>query len=186
MRDMVTSSRIAFHRTLGRAVLVVALLGLAACSRQVTPELMRLTSGNEGPDEFAIVPSKPLVQPEDYTTLPPPTPGGANLADATPGADAIAALGGRPGAASPSSADGALVRHAGRFGTSATIREDLAAADLEYRRRNNGRFLDRVFNRTVYFDAYEQLELNQHGELERFRRAGARTPSAPPQFVPEE
>lgn len=183
---MVTSSNKPLNRALGRSVLVAAVLGLAACSQQVTPELMRLTSGNDGPDEFAIIPSKPLVQPEDYTTLPTPTPGGANLADATPEADVIAALGGEPGAVSPSTADGALVRHTGRFGTSATIRQDLAAADLEYRRRNNGRFLDRVFNRTVYFDVYEQLELNQHGELERFRRAGARTPSAPPQFIPEE
>ena len=147
---------------------------------------MRLTSGSDGPDEFAIVPNKPVVQPEDYVSLPPPAPGGANRADATPEADAIAALGGRPGSVSSTGADGALASYTGRFGTSQTIREDLAAADLEYRRRNNGRLLDRVFNRTVYFDAYEQLELDQHGELERFRRAGARTPGAPPQFVPDE
>lgn len=183
---MMAMRNISVPRVLGRAVLIVAILGLAACSRNNTPELMRLTSGNDGPDEFAIVPSKPLAQPEDFAALPPPTPGGVNRADATPEADVVAALGGRPETVSPSSADGALVRHAGRFGTSATIREDLAAADLEFRQRNNGRFLDRVFNRTVYFDAYEPLELDQHSELDRFRRAGARTPSAPPQFVPEQ
>ena len=183
---MVTISHIPIGCAVRRAAVFVVLLGLAACSREVTPELMRLTSGNEGPDEFAIVPNKPLVQPEDFAVLPPPTPGGVNLADATPGADAVAALGGRPDAVSPRGADGALVAHAGRFGTSATIREDLAVADLEFRRRNNGRFLDRVFNRSVYFDAYEQLELDQHRELERFRRAGVRTPGAPPEFVPEE
>lgn len=183
---MMGTADISLRPALRRAAVILTLVALAACSRDVEPELMRLTSGNDGPDEFAIVPGKPLVQPEDYTALPPPTPGGANLADATPESDAIAALGGRPGATASTGGEAALVRHTGRFGTSPTIRDDLAAADLEYRRRNNGRLLDRVFNRTVYFDAYEDLELNQHGELERFRNAGVRTPSAPPEFVPDE
>ena len=75
--------------------------------------------------------------------------------------------------------------YASRNGRSGNIREVLAAADLEYRRRNNGRPLERLFNVNVYFDAYAPLELDQHAELLRWRRLGARTPSAPPKIEGE-
>ena len=60
------------------------------------------------------------------------------------------------------------------------IRAELAAADLEYRRQNDGRLLERLFNVNVYFQAYEPLSLDQYAELERLRRAGIRTSAAPP------
>jgi hypothetical protein len=40
--------------------------------------------------------------------------------------------------------------------------------------------LERLFNVNVYFKAYKKQELDQYRELERFRRAGIRTPAAPP------
>ena len=42
-----------------RIIALVAMLALSACGAG-SPELMNLTSGGEGPDEFGIVPPKPL------------------------------------------------------------------------------------------------------------------------------
>ncbi len=164
------------------AFAALAMLGLAACSGgSDEPRLMNLRSTTEGPDEFAIIPPKPLEMPEDLAALPEPTPGGSNRTDPTPEADAIVALGGRPGAATGVPAgDAGLVNHASRNGVSGTIRQDLAVADLEHRRRNEGRLLQRLFGTNVYYQAYDDQQLDQHSELERWRRAGAQNVSAPP------
>ena len=161
-------------------LLVIAALGLAACGGSETPNLLNVGASSDGPDEFAVVPRKPLVLPSDLNALPSPTPGGSNATDPTPAADAVAALGGRPGAALGTNGDGALVRHAMRFGSTSNIRATLAAEDLAFRRANNARFLERLFNTNVYFRAYASQTLDSYRELERMRRAGIRTPSAPP------
>lgn len=158
---------------------LLAALALSACSSDRNPELMNLRNSGEGPDEFLIVPNKPLETPPDMASLPAPTPGGTNLAGATPKADAVAALGGNLDRAQAGNAG--LVSYTTRFGADVAIRSDLARADLEYRRQNNGRLLERLFNVSVYNDAYRPFELDQYAELERFRRAGVRTPSAPPE-----
>ena len=62
----------------------------------------------------------------------------------------------------------------------AGIRQTLATEDLEFRRKNDGRLLERIFNVNVYFKAYRDYALDQYAELARWRKAGARTPSAPP------
>ena len=49
--------------------------GLSACA-QGEPDLITFKQTQEGPDEFAILPTKPLEMPEDMASLPPPTPGG--------------------------------------------------------------------------------------------------------------
>lgn len=167
----------------GVTVLVAAALLSACAARDREPELMNVRSNTGAPDEFAILPTKPLQQPTDYAALPAPTPGGSNLVDPTPHADAVAALGGNPAAltrAGVPAGEGALFAHATRFGITPGIRQDLATADLQYRRDNDGRLLERVFNVNVYFRAYQPMSLDQHAELERWRLAGARTPSAPP------
>jgi hypothetical protein len=156
---------------------------LAGCSRDRDPDLMTFKASQDGPDEFSILPTKPLETPEDFASLPTPTPGGSNLVDPTPDADAIVALGGRPELLNRPSGDGALVSYAARFGVAPDIRASLAAADLEYRRNNKGRLLERLFNVNVYFRAYEEQHLDQHRELERFRAAGIATPAAPPEQV---
>ena len=155
--------------------MTVAALGLSACSDGV-PELMNLRNTESGPDEFSVVPTRELELP-GTADLPPPTPGGFNRADPTPEADAIAALGGNIDAA-PAATE--LVAHAGRFGVSENIRGTLLAEDEEVRRRNDGRILERLFRNNVYFDAYSNQALDQYSELERLRRAGVQTPSAPP------
>ena len=165
----------------GRAVIAVAtMVTLAACGGGGDPKLMNLRAGS-GPDEFAIVPPKPLEMPENLSDLPEPTPGGFNRTDQNPEADAAVALGGKPSAAGGIPAgDSALYAHTARFGTEAGIRQTLASEDLQWRRDNNGRILERLFNVNVYFKAYRKQWLDQQAELARWRAKGVRTPSAPP------
>lgn len=167
-----------------RVLTLVCLAGLtlSACGNgSDVPELMNLRSTTNGPDEFSVLPAKPLEMPEDLATLPEPTPGGTNLTDPNPKADAIAALGGslRPAGGIPAG-DAGLASYAGRNGTTADIRSTLAAEDLAFRQRNDARLLERIFDLNVYYSAYEKQSLDQQVELQRWRLAGARTPSAPP------
>ncbi|WP_149587298.1 DUF3035 domain-containing protein [Tabrizicola flagellatus] len=171
----------------GRAVIAFAtMITLAACGGKGDPQLMNLRSG-PGPDEFAIVPPKPLEMPENLSELPEPTPGGFNRTDRDPEAEAAIALGGRPSAAGGiPAADSALYGHAARFGVDRAIRSTLASEDLEWRRDNNGRILERLFNVNVYYKAYRKQRLDQQAELERWRALGVRNPSAPPRKQGEE
>jgi hypothetical protein len=162
--------------------IIAVALALSACGGGDTePQLYNLRSDTGGPDEFAILPTKPLVLPEDMASLPEPTPGGTNLTDPTPEADAYAALGGNAEVLTRASGDGGLITYASRYGVDPAIRGALAAEDLEYRRQNDGRLLERLFNVSVYFKAYRKQELDQSRELERFRAAGIRTVAAPPE-----
>ncbi len=164
-------------------IAAVALATLGACAPRGEPILMHAAQAHRGPDEFAILPTRPLQPPPDYNSLPQPTPGGRNLVDPDPRSDAYAALGGRaqsPGAGVPA-ADGALLAHAGRHGVEPGIREQLAAEDLNFRQRNRGRVLERLFGVNAYHRTYARAQgLNQQTELERWREGGRRTPTAPP------
>ena len=167
---------------MARRFLAIALvLAVTACGRG-DPGLMNIRQPrDEGPDEFAVVPSKPLELPADFAALPEPTPGGINRTDPTPEADVALALGGNPEVLTRRSGDGALVAYATRFGVDPRIRGELATEDLEYRRNNRGRVLERLFQVNVYYNAYEPMELDQYRELERLRRAGIRTSAIPPE-----
>lgn len=166
-----------------RGILVASLIfTLAACGgSEREPNLLNIKQPRgEGPDEFSVLPTKPLQMPEDLAALPQPTPGAANLTDPTPEADVALALGGDAQVLTRGATDRALLAHTTRFGVSPQIRNELAEADLEYRRQNDGRLLERLFSVNVYFDAYEPMELDQYAELERLRRAGIRTSAVPP------
>ncbi len=174
-------------RVSGGKILMVllAVAMVSACSRNREPRLLNIASSTEGPDEFAIVPYKPLEPPTDFTALPTPNRGGANRVDASPNNDAIVALGGNPAAVArgASPGDAGLINHTSRYGRAGNIRQQLAQEDLEFRRRKDGRPLERLFNVNVYFRAYRGQSLDQYNELERFRRLGVRTPAAPPDFA---
>lgn len=149
---------------------------MAACGGG-EPELMNLRAG-DGPDEFGILPPKALELPPDLATLPAPTPGGANLTDPNPRAEAIAALGGNPSGGV--AGDAALLNYTARYGRAADIRQTLAAEDYAFRDQNRGRVLERLFNKTVYYRSYRNMSLDQTAELKRWRARGVPTPSAPP------
>jgi len=153
------------------------LIALAACGRG-DPQLMNLRNTESGPDEFAILPTAPIEMPANMRELPQPTPGGVSRTDPDPEGDAIRALGGSPERATRAAGD--ILSYAARFGTTPDIRGTLAAEDLEFRSGNRGRVLERLFNQNVYYSAYRPMSLDRYAELERLRRAGVRTPAAPP------
>lgn len=168
-------------RALAATLTITAFTALAACSSD--PHLMNLSSGHDGPDEFSVLPTKPLQMPSDLNTLPAPTPGGSNITDPTPKADAVAALGGRPAALEDrgiAANDAAIVAYAGRNGAQPGIRSQLAAEDEAWRSRHSRRLLEVLARTNVYYRAYEPFTLDSWAEMERWRRAGARTPAAPP------
>lgn len=164
-----------------RAVLLTfCVLALGAC--ESSGKLMTLAS-DDGPEEFAIVPSKPLELPPDLAALPAPTPGGSNITDQNPDADAVAALGGNPAqlaAQGVGAGDGALIAHAGRHGVTPGVRQITAQEDAEYRRRNGRRLLEVVARSNVYYRAYRRQSLDSQAELDRWRPTGVQTPTAPP------
>lgn len=160
--------------------LVLIMTALGACANT---GLRDLRSNSRGPDEFLVEPAAELQAPEDYSALPTPTPGQANRTDVFPISAAVVALGGRPSdanAAIPAS-DGALVSAASRFGVTPGIREELASIDAEFRRKQ-ARFTQyRLFPEDRYNEAYSRETLDARAQAEGWRRAGAQTPSFPPQ-----
>jgi len=157
----------------------VGLVLLSACDSE--PKLMNIRT--DAPDEFSVLPTRPLEAPEDYTALPEPDRGGINLADPQPKADAVAALGGNPDRVARGqifAGEQTLLSYTSRYGVPGDIRDTLAAEDLEWRKQNNGKLLERLFNVNVYFESYAAMALDQHLELERLRDKGVWTPSAPP------
>ncbi|WP_179378944.1 DUF3035 domain-containing protein [Jannaschia marina] len=161
-------------RLIGMGVLVAM---LAACARD-NPQLFNIRKTDRTPDEFSILPTRPLETPPDLAALPAPTPGGANRVDRQPEAEAVAALGGN--ASRGSNADGRLLASVQRYGVNGNIRGQLAAEDLAFRRANDARLLERVFSVSTYFKAYRSQSLDQYAELYRLRRIGVRTVAAPP------
>ncbi|MDR9393170.1 MAG: DUF3035 domain-containing protein [Roseovarius sp.] len=163
-------------------MLVVAMVG-ACGSRDREVTLTRIKNTGNGPDEFAILPGKPLQDPESYANLPAPAPGSTNRADQTPKADSIAALGGNPQAASASSArasESALLAHTRRYGAQSGIRQLLAAEDRETRRRHGRVNILNIGPNDDYAKAYKRQWLDARTELERLRRRDVLTPAAPP------
>lgn len=154
-------------------------LALAACSNQ---GLRDIQSTSAGPDEFLIQPVKPLEQPANFSSLPTPAPGQANLTDRSALAEGAAAFGGRLDTSGgiPAS-DAALVQQASRLGVQPGIRAALAEADAKFR-KGKARFTQfRIVPVDRYDQAYKRQKLNAHAEAERWRQAGGRTPSYPPQ-----
>lgn len=165
------------------ALMILVPLAISACANT---GLRNLQNNTAGPDEFLIEPVKPLAEPSNYNTLPPPTPGRANLADRSAINEGITAFGGQPQAQGGGilAADAPLVQHASRLGVAPNIRADLAESDAAFRQRR-GRFTQiRLVPVDRYAQAYRRQALDADAEAARWRRAGARTPSYPPSRGP--
>lgn len=161
---------------------IASIGGLSACSDSQT--LSNLGGSQNTPDEFLVLPTKPLNMPENLAVLPAPTPGGSNITDPSPQADAVSALGGNPAAVANNGIgvnDQGLVSYAARMGSDPAIRGVLAQEDAQWRSRHSRRLFERLAQTDVYNRAYRQMTLDPYVELDRWRAAGARTPSAPPE-----
>lgn len=159
--------------------ILIGAMGLSACSGGPLHELVK---PGEGPDEFRIVPGKPLQAPESYSELPPPAPGSVNLTDQRPLQESVAELGGnRRSEAGPiPGSDGGVVNYVSRFGRDPSIRQTLAVEDEAFRKRR-ARFTGfRIVREDRYGLVYRRETLDAKEEQLRWRRAGARTPSASP------
>jgi hypothetical protein len=155
-------------------------LGLSACGDL---KLRKMNSDDKGPEEFTVLPVKPLQEPSDYKVLPEPNSAAGNLVDATPKADAIVALGGTPviGASTKvPAADSSLVRHTSRFGTTPDIRDVLAVEDAEIRKSRSRMLRFQLNQKDLYSKVYEKQILDAHAEIAKFRAAGVLTPAVPP------
>lgn len=163
------------------AIAAMLLLTLSACASE--QGLHRFDAGRTGPDEFTVLPSRPLEMPASFAALPPPSPGRTNLADPNPLGDAIAALGGSQAAGFAGGVparDIALVTAAGRNGVDPAIRATLAQEDADFRRRALLAASFNILGRDRYFQAYARQALDAFAELIRFRNLGVQVPSAPP------
>ena len=167
---------------LPRSLLAVTLaFAVAGCS---DIGLRHLEAPGQGPDEFSVMPVEPLTQPKDYKFLPAPTPGGTNLTDPNPKADAIVALGGSEAALNPNTAipstDAALVTASSRYGVPSNTRQVVDAEDAEFRRKQGRLTRLRLFKVDRYSQVYDRQALDADAQNEAARRAGIETPSAPP------
>jgi hypothetical protein len=160
----------------GAAVLVLAAMALSACADGLRGTL-RQSGAISTPDEFLVLPNKPLEMPPDLAALPPPTPGAANRADLDPEVEAVAALTGRAAPAGTASSP-ALVARTGP--ADPAIRPTLAAEDTQFRRENRGRLFERWFGSNQERIVYGDIMLNSDAEFDRQRAMGRRVPAAPP------
>ena len=169
------------RRPLGAIIIMIGAVALGGCADK---GLHRIQSQGTGPDEFLILPNKPLTAPKDYAVLPAPTPGGRNLVDQNPISDAVVALGGNASALElkgvPAS-DGALVTQASRYGVPVDTRVTLAEEDAKFRKRQGRLSSIRLFKVDRYEQAYRRQALEPFSETRRFRNAGASTPTSRPQ-----
>lgn len=169
--------------SLTRGAIAALALAVAGCGGDTSDErsiVDRITASSfQTPNEFAVLPKKPLVLPDDLDTLPEPAPGTTSLADLTPNADAIAAVGGQSNRGAPVASDRALLAATG-VGAGG-IRRLLAAEDEEYRAGNPGYLLDRLLGLVGDGEIYSAYVLDAEAELLRLRARGIRVPQLPPE-----
>ena len=163
-------------RTLAWAAMVVAPLALGGCAEGGLAGGLRAAGIQGTPDEFMVLPTRPLEMPENLSALPPPTPGAVNRVDYRPHQQAVAGLTGRPVVNTASGA--ALVAAAGP--RDPAIRSELAAEDVEWRATHRGLLLERVFSRDREALVYQQMVLDAPAEFDRMRARGVEVPAAPP------
>lgn len=163
---------------------VIVLAGALAVSGCGQKGLRYIQKPGAGPDEFLVLPSKPLSTPQNYSSLPAPTPGGSNRTDANPQADAVAALGGKPSALAATNGvpagDAALVTASSRYGVEPGVRATVSEEDADFRHRNRMTGRIKLFPVDRYEQLYRKQTLDPHATNDQFRRAGVATPSAPP------
>lgn len=168
-------------RSLAPAALLAAATAVAGCSTEggAAGFLRSAGVGTQTPDEFMVLPTRPLEVPPDLAALPPPTPGAPNRVEVQPRAEAVAALTGRTQPAEVSGA--ALVARAGPADPG--IRGTVAIEAATFRQENRGLLFERWFSRNLEAVRYDDVILDAAAEYQRLRAAGVAVPPAPPQLI---
>lgn len=165
------------RRTFAAMALLLAAAAVAGCTQGRGPAGFLRSAGVAGtPDEFMVLPTKPLEMPENMAALPPPAPGTANRVDYNPRQDAVAGLTGRPALATTNAT--ALVARAGP--ADPAVRTALAVEDERWRATHHGLLFERLFTRDRSALVYRPMVLDAPAELERLRRLGVEVPPPPP------
>lgn len=160
--------------------LLLAAAALAGCAEGGVAGNLRAAGIGGTPDEFMVLPTKPLEMPTDLAALPPPTPGAVNRVDYQPKLQAVASLTGKEAPAGTASA-GALIARAGPVDPN--IRAELAAADVVYRENNRGQLIPRLILQDNELLIYDGEMLDRGAEFERLRARGVAVPPAPPEVT---
>lgn len=171
-----------FPAPLRGCCLAVALLALAGCQGGGVAQGLRSAGIAGTPDEFMVLPTRPLEMPQDLAMLPAPTPGAVNRVDYRPHQEAIAGLTGRPTLAA-AGGEG-LVAAAGPIDPN--VRVALATDDVEWRESHHGRLLERWFSTDRDALVYRPMLLNVPGAFDDMRAAGVAVPPAPPGALRDE
>jgi len=160
------------------ALALVAAAPLAGCKGQNTLAGGLRSAGVGGsPDEFMVLPTRPLEMPASLAALPPPTPGAPNRVDYQPKAEAIAGLTGRSGGIATTNG-AVLVARAGP--RDPAIRSELAGEDVAWRQSHHGLLLPRLIAKDKDTVTYGPMLLDAPAEFERLRAQGVQVPAAPP------
>lgn len=162
--------------------LLLAAAALAGCAEGGVAGNLRAAGIGGTPDEFMVLPTKPLEMPADLAALPAPTPGAVNRVDYQPKLQAVASLTGKETPAGTASA-GPLIARAGPVDPN--IRAELAAADVVYRENNRGQLIPRLILQDNELLIYDGEMLDRGAEFERLRAQGVAVPPAPPTVVAE-
>ena len=163
------------------AAAVAAALALAGCGEGGIAGGLRSAGIGGKPDEFMVLPTRPLEMPESFSALPPPTPGAVNRVDYRPHAEAVSGLTGRPQV--QGSGGGALVAAAGP--RDPAIRTVLAQEDVVWRQTHHGRLLERLFSKDREALVYRPMVLNAPEAFVDQRARGRQVPAAPPAALEE-
>ncbi len=154
--------------------LVVILFALVGCSENTSDPELVFHKSRGAPDELTLIVYEPIEKPESVTNLTPPGTT-RNFADPQPKEDIIRLL----GSSGEEKVDGRipdrdsdLLLYTQRMGTDSDIRGILAAEDLEFRRRNQARPLERWANLNIYFAAYSFMSLDSREEYRRLKSEG--------------
>jgi hypothetical protein len=170
-------------RHISAAALLLGGLALSGCAEGGLAGALRSAGVGGTPDEFMVLPTRPLEMPTNLAALPPPTPGRPNRVDYQPHAEAVAGLTGRT--SPPGTADGsALVARTGAG--SPQIRAQVAVDDANYRGRSSARLLERMFSRDREALKYSGMALDAPGEFETMRARGVGVPAPPPSMLVEQ
>jgi hypothetical protein len=162
-------------RALAWTALVLAPLALGGCEGGLAGGL-RSAGVARTPDEFMVLPTRPLEMPENFAALPPPAPGTVNRVDVRPHAEAVVGLTGRSG---PVGSGGtALAAAAGP--RDPAVRTQLAEEDVVWRQTHRGRLLERWFSTDREALIYRPMVLDAPDAFEYQRAQGRRVPAAPP------
>lgn len=163
-------------RALAWVAVAVAATALSGCGEGGVAGKLRSAGVAGKPDEFMVLPTRPLEMPDDLTLLPSPQPGTTNRVDYRPHAEAVAGLTGRPDV--QGSGGGALVAAAGP--RDPQVRTQLAQEDVAWRDPHHGLLLERLFARDKQYVVYGPMILNAPEALDTQRAQGRQVPAAPP------